>query len=154
MRLGNTRLLLRIVISNGFILRKKILFCEFFYFFFRSFRLLYEMSKRKSDASDKIALVRSNLLKYQQAMEEAPATDEEDGGVNDEMARGKKKRERLCSRSYLPLSRCFQAISLPLVLDRTLFLAKSRINTGRNRPVHNFGWLVHFFLSVQVIPRD
>ena len=90
MRLGNTRLLLRIVISNGFILRKKILFREFFYFFFRSFRLLYEMSKRKSDALDKIALVRSNLLKYQQAMEEAPATDEEDGGVNDEMARGKK----------------------------------------------------------------
>ena len=49
------------------------------------------MSKRKSDASDKIALYRSKLLKYQQAMEEAPATDEEDDGVNDEMARGKKK---------------------------------------------------------------
>ena len=66
------------------------------------------MSKRKSDASDKIALYRSKLLKYQQAMEEATATDEEDGGVNDEMARGKKKkkkRERLRSRSFLPLIR-------------------------------------------------
>ena len=52
------------------------------------------MSKRKSDASDKIALYRSKLLKYQQAMEEATATDEEDGGVNDEMARGKKKKKK------------------------------------------------------------